>query len=373
MRSTFSKLALVVSLAATTTSVTITARSAASAGPALTSIGTLAFAADGTLFASDPMAATIFAIDLGASSATAGTTDVAGLDQKIAAMAGTDAAQISIKDIAVNPKSHNTYVSVMRGQGATAQPALFRVDGAGKISLVALDGLKFTSVTLPNPPAMPATGRSNRSQSITKMSLVDGKLYITGLSNEEFASKFWAVPYPFKTADQGTSVEIWHTSHARFETNAPILTFVSKTTNGATNFIAGYTCTPLVRFPIADLKPGAKVMGTTIAELGAGNQPIDMVLYTKGGRDFVLMANTRHGVLKIAADGFGTASGLKEPVPGTASIPAEKITSVANVVQLDLLDATHSVMLMKTDAGFNLSAVILPSCLVHSRRCCSQR
>jgi len=40
-----------------------------------------------------------------------------------------------------------------------------------------------------------------------------------GLSNEEFSSKFWAIPFPFKTADQGTSVEIWHTSHNRFETN----------------------------------------------------------------------------------------------------------------------------------------------------------
>jgi hypothetical protein len=161
-------------------------------------------------------------------------------------------------------------------------------------------------------------------------------------------------------ADQGTSVEIWHTSHARFETNAPILTFVTNKTNGQTSFIAGYTCTPLVRFPIADLKPGAKVMGTTIAELGAGNQPIDMILYKKDGREFVLMANTRHGVLKIATDQFGTAAGLKDPVSGTAGIPAEKIAALTEVVQLDLLDATHSVLISRVDGAMNLRAVVLP-------------
>lgn len=353
------RLSLVLAAAAVTTSVTLAARPAP-AGPMLTSIGVLSFAADGTLFAADPQAATIFAIDLATSRAAQGTKDVTALDQKIAALTGTDAAEIAIKDIAVDPTSRNTFVSVMRGRGASAQPALFRVDGDGNVGLVALDGLKFSSVTLPNPPAVQTTGRNNRAQSVTQMALVDGKLYVTGLSNEEFSSKFWAIPYPFTSADRGTSVEIWHTSHNRFETNAPILAFVPNDVNGQTNFIAGYTCTPLVRFPVADLKPGAKVMGTTIAELGAGNQPIDMVLYTKGGREYVLMANTRHGVLKISTEQFASAPGLTERVPETAGVPAEKVTSVSNVVQLSLLDATHSVMLMKTGTGLNLAAVVLP-------------
>jgi len=363
MRTTLVKLSLVLAGASATTSVTVLARTAP-AGPSLTSIGVLSFAADGTLFVADPMAATIFAITLDNTvtprDVKVGTGDVEALDQKIAALAGTAATEIAIKDIAVDPKSHNTFVSVMRGTGAAAQPALFRVDGHGGVTVVTLDDVKFSSVTLPNPPAAVATGRSNRSQSITQMSLVDGKLYVTGLSNEEFSSKFWAIPYPFKAADQGTSVEMWHTSHNRFQTDAPVLAFVPNKVNGQTNFIAGYTCTPLVRFPIADLKPGAKVMGTTIAELGAGNQPIDMVLYNKAGHEYVLMANTRHGVLKISTAEFGTAPGLTTKVDTTAGVPAEKITSVSNVVQLSLLDASHSVMLMKTNGAFNLAAVVLP-------------
>lgn len=353
------KLGLVLTVAAATTSVTVLARTAP-AGPSLTSIGALSFGADGTLFAADPSAATIFAIELGSTAAPSGTMSVDGLDQKIAAIAGTAATEVAIKDIAVDPKSHNTFVSVMRGVGAAAQPALFRVDGKGAVSLVTLDAAKFTSVALPNPANVSTTGRNNRSQSVTQMTLVDSKLYVTGLSNEEFSSKFWAIPYPFKSADQGTSVEIWHTSHNKFETAAPILAFVPTKSNGRTDFIAGYTCTPLVRFPITDLKPGAKVMGTTIAELGAGNQPIDMVLYKKGGREFVLMANTRHGVLKIATEQFATAPSLTTRIETTGGVPAEKITSVSNVVQLSLLDATRSVMLMRVNGAFNLAAVDLP-------------
>jgi hypothetical protein len=174
---------------------------------------------------------------------------------------------------------------------------------------------------------------------------------VTGVSNEEFASKFWAVPYPFKAADRGTSVEIWHAAHARFETNAPILTFTPMRSSGEPMLIAGYTCTPLVRFPVSDLKPGAKIMGTTIAELGAGNQPIDMVLYRKDGHQYLLMANTRHGVLKIATDGFAAAAGLTAPVQGTAGVPAETVEAMTGIVQLDLLDETQSIALQRAGAS----------------------
>ncbi len=52
--------------------------------------------------------------------------------------------------------------------------------------------------------------------------------------------------------------------------------------------LAAYTCTPLVKFPLSDLKPGEKVKGTTIAELGNRNRPLDMIVYQKDGKDYVL-------------------------------------------------------------------------------------
>ena len=148
------KLTAVLALVVASATVPTAARLAApTTGPAFTAIGPLAFAPDGTLFAADRQAASIFALDLGtqASSGTPGTKDVAGIDQKIAAMLGTAVTDITITDLAVHPTSRNSFVAVMRGQGAAAQPALLRVDGAGKIDLVSFEPIKFTSITLPNP------------------------------------------------------------------------------------------------------------------------------------------------------------------------------------------------------------------------------
>ncbi len=197
----------------------------------------------------------------------------------------------------------------MRGQGTNATAALLRVDGAGKIDVVALDKVKYSKVDLPNAPAAAADAspRNPRTSSVTDMAFVDGRLYVAGLSNEEFSSKLRSVPYPFTAVDGGTSVEIYHGNHGAFETRSPVYTFVPYKVNGETNLIAGYLCTPLVKFPVNSLQPGAKVLGTTIAELGNRNRPLDMIVYKKDGKEFLLMSNNSRGVMKIPTAGFGGA------------------------------------------------------------------
>ena len=122
---------------------------------AMASISTMAFGPDGTLFAADNQNAAIVALDLGAQ-AGAGAQGVKGLDaldEKLAAMLGTGAADITITDLAVHPRTRNAYVSAMRGQGAGAAPTLFRIDGTGKVDLVSLPALKSQRVELPSAPA----------------------------------------------------------------------------------------------------------------------------------------------------------------------------------------------------------------------------
>src|SRR5262249_16705507 len=150
------------------------------------------------LFAADTKGATIFALDLGAgaSGTTAGAKNVDGIDAQIASLLGTDAKSVVVTDMVVHPKTKNAYISVMRGMGAEAKPALVRVDAAGKLALVALDGVKDTRVALPNAPNANAQARRDpRRDGITHMALVGNKLYVAGLSNEEFASKLRAIPY----------------------------------------------------------------------------------------------------------------------------------------------------------------------------------
>jgi len=330
-------------------------------GPAPESLGALTFGPNGVLFAADTQAATIYALELGdqATGAKAGAADVASIDQKIAGILGTSADAVSVKDLIIHPVTHNAYLSVMRGVGADSKPALLRVDGEGKIALVALDRVKYSKVTLPNPPAADGA-RSQRADVITDMAFADGKLIIAGLSNEEFASKLRAIPYPFAKTDPGTSVEIFHGNHGRLETRSPVYTFIPYTINNKPHIIASYLCTPLVRFSLDSLT-GSKVVGTTIAELGNRNRPMDMILYKKNGHEFLLMSNNSRGVMKIPTETFGSAAAITEPVKTeTAGVPYEKITSMAGVEQMDLLDADRSIVLARTSAGLNLAAVPLP-------------
>ena len=77
----------------------------AAEGPTLASGGPLTFGPDNVLFIADNAGAKIVALELGdlASGGTPGTKDVAGIDQQIAALLGTDARAIQINDLASSP------------------------------------------------------------------------------------------------------------------------------------------------------------------------------------------------------------------------------------------------------------------------------
>jgi hypothetical protein len=329
-------------------------------------MGPLTFSPDGLLFAGDTQAASIFALELGAiaQGGAPGAKAISGIDQQLAALLGTDVREITVTDLAVHPKTRNAYLSIMRGQGTNAAPALVRVDGNGKIEVLSLASVKFSKVDLPNAPdAVPAQPRGpRRTDSITDMAFVDGRLYVAGLSNEEFSSKLRSVPYPFANVDNGTSVEIYHGNHGQFETRSPVYTFVPYKVNGETNLIAGYLCTPLVKFPVNSLSPGAKVLGTTIAELGNRNRPLDMILYKKNGQEFLLMSNNSRGVMKIPTSGFATAEKITTRVDTeTGGVKYETVTTMKGIEQLDLLDAANTIVLARGDAGaLNLQVVALP-------------
>ena len=367
MRSLHMKLWILIAFVVALSLSPASARQAAQAGqgPAMGSMGPLAFGPDGTLFAADNQNVSIFALDLGAA-ANGGAPGAKGLDalnEKLAALLGTGARDISITDLAVHPRTRNAYVSVMRGQGAGAAPALFRIDGAGTVTNVALQSMKFQKVELPNAPAVNAAARQNpRTQVVTDMAFADGRLWVAGLSNEEFASKLRAIPYPFASIDRGTSVEIYHGNHRALETRSPVNAFVPYMLNNQPHLIAGYTCTPLVKFPISSLKPGDKVRGTTIAEFGSGNRVLDMIVYRKGGQEFLLTANNSRGVMKIPTNTFAGAAPITTPVEEeTGGVPFEKVTSMTGILQLDKLDDNNSIVIAQAASGaLNLQVVPLP-------------
>lgn len=330
----------------------------------LKSAGPLAFGPDGILFVGDSVGATIMALDVDdhTPARSGGSLEIKGINEKIAAMLGTAADQITIQDVAVNPISKNVYLSVSRGRGPDAVPIILRADAAGKITEVSLDNIKHASVSLPDPPAIAADSpraQNQRMEIITAVKYVDGKVLVAGLSNEEFSSSLRSIPFPFSEASKAAGIEIWHGSHGRFETNAPVRTFVPYEIDHKSSILAAYTCTPLVKISVSELQPGSKVKGTTIAELGAGNKPLDMIVYVKDGKHFILMANSARGVMKLPADNLETFSPITKQTQATG-VPYETIASLKGVQQLDKFDDASAMVLMTSGTSLDLRTVPLP-------------
>jgi hypothetical protein len=329
----------------------------------LQSAGPMAFGPDGILFVGDSQGAAVFAIDTAdtKSEAAPAKLEIKGINDKIAAMLGTAADQIAINDIKVNPVSKNIYLSASRGRGPDAIPVILRVDGAGKIAPLALDNVKYSMVALPNAPASQSGQKSGRVDTITEIAYVDGNVLVAGLSNEEFSSNMRTIPFPFHGASKGANVEIFHGSHGQYETNSPVRTFVPYTINNQSYILAAYTCTPLVKIPVSELKPGNKVKGTTIAEFGYGNRPLDMVAYRKDGHEYLLMANSNRGVMKVSADHLDTYKPITAPVTAEiAGVPYKTIAELKGVQRLEKFDEGNALILASAGKSLDLRTVPLP-------------
>ncbi len=335
--------------------------------PSLQSAGSLTFGPDGILFVGDTKAAAIVAIATGDKSPSgAALTKVEGINQKVAGLLGTTPDQILIDDLAVNPASRRVYLAVSRGRGPDAIPVLVRINSDGQPEVVSLDKVKFSRATLPDAPADAVVGQGQRQsnprrESITDLAYLDGRVLVAGLANEEFGSTLRAIPFPFTSSVNGTTVEIYHGAHGRFETRAPVRTFVPYKLSGQNYLIAAYTCTPLVQIPLSEIKPGAKIKGKTIAELGNRNRPLDMVVYQKDGKNYLLLANSSRGVMKIPTDDVASAEGIETPVPDKKGLGYETLTTWTGVDQLDRLDATNVVVLRRAEDGtLSLESLPLP-------------
>lgn len=323
--------------------------------PEIRSISGLAFGPDGVLLVGDSKSATVFAIDTrdAAANGQPAAVEVKNIDQKIAALLGTEAQNITIQDIAVNPVSKSVYCAVQNRDGT---PVLLKIDG-DKIQPVSLQNVPFSSVALNDAPSEDAKdqrGNSVRVSAISDIGYADGKVLVSGLAGKEFASTFRGIPFPFTSKQDQSTLEIYHAAHGRYETLAPIRTFTTAEISGKKYLVASYTCTPLVLFPMDELQPGKHVKGRTVAEMGSGNSPIDMVTMTKGGDSFLMMANSARPVFKVKYKNIETYQGaLTSPVTESFATAGVDFVSlpVTNVIQMDKLDNTRMVLLQRRSNG----------------------
>ncbi len=225
------------------------------------------------------------------------------LDDQLANMLEMDVRDLIIYDMKIHPVSQEAYIAVKKGHQPESKSVIAIVSpGSHAIRLLDLSKTTHNQVSISNPPSsdlsfwrdIPAS-----TLTITDIDYHDGYMYVAGLSNGEFASNIRKIAYPFN-GDQQTvgSIEIYHAVHTQNETRAPIRTMVIEELNDIPTLIASYTCTPLVTIPITDIKEENHIKGKTIAELGYGNAPIDMISYMAqeedGSFDKKLLVTNKH-------------------------------------------------------------------------------
>jgi hypothetical protein len=327
--------------------------------PEIKSITSLAFGPDGILFLGDSKSATVVAVDTKDVGLVtkADPIDIKKIDEKIANLLGTKSENVSIQDIAVNPLSKKVYCSVQFSDGT---PVLLTIEG-DKIQAVSLKDISYSSVALNHAPAEDAKnkwGQPLRVSSISDLGYADGKLMVSGLSNQEFSSSFRSIPFPFTRQQDEASLEIYHAAHGQYETTSPVKTFTTAQINGKKYLIASYTCTPLVLFPLEDLKPGTHVKGRTVAEMGSGNQPLDMITMNKDNKSYLVIANSNRPVFRVNYKNIESFEGsLTTPVSENFATDGVKFVSMplTNVLQLDKMDEDRMVMLQrKADGSLDL-------------------
>ena len=337
--------------------------------PGLKSISAMHFSPDGILFIGDSRAGKVIAIEMleevpmGEDAKPA----IFDIDVKIAALLGTKPEAILIHDMVVHPISKDTYLAVSRaGEKWVSEftlpndladaNILIKVSPTGMLSEFSLKDVSYTEVELRNPISPNKThawkkGINPRVDAITAMAYHENKLYVSGLSNEEFASTMYILDYPLADITSSSSLEIFHGAHGKWETKSPVRAFLPYHIEGQSQLIAAYLCTPLVLFPTAEMGNGAHITGKTIAELGSGNYPTDMVVIQKNDKACLIISNNNRTMMHIDMDDIPKqVEGLMEKSGTMTGVPYIPLTGGV-VYQMDNYDEDHVLTLRRGPNG----------------------
>ncbi|MEO0528825.1 MAG: hypothetical protein AAFZ89_16450 [Bacteroidota bacterium] len=311
----------------------------------------LAFGPDNILFIGDSKGGKLYAVPTNANELKEAVPyNMEGFDIVMAKKLNIEPRDIIIGDMKIHPLSQEAYVSIRLGHQPDAKSVIAVVnpttmeirllevmgDGAKSVSIanVASSDLMFWNET-------PAS-----TMNITDIDYNNGYVYVAGLTNSEFASTLRKIAYPFTDAQEMVnSVEIYHAVHTQNETRAPIRTMLFEEVDGESTLFASYTCTPLVTIPTREIQNGADVKGKTIAELGYGNTPIDMLVVTTQGFDgstskSLIVTNKNRGGTMIPLNSL-MAGAKGDGMAGQRAMFATGLDGIqqiptANVMQVDI-------------------------------------
>jgi len=283
--------------------------------PVLKSIQAIAFGPENILFIGDNTGSMVYAIEINDEKNTSKINfNIDNITAKIGAFMGAAAKDIKILDMTVNPLSNNVFFAVSRENRGTTNSALFVLNDKG-LQEFSLENVSFSKTKINNSPKASAKfwGQPSKTYTVTDLHYVNGNVIVSGLSNEEFSSGLRKVAFPFNKEVVTTNVQAYHVSHSANETYAPIYRFLPVKLQNQWTIVAGYMCTPLVTFKLNELDGNNKLVGKTVAEIGAGNAPTGIISYTYNSEDYILVSNNRYSLTRFKGKDILNAKAIKSP------------------------------------------------------------
>jgi hypothetical protein len=361
-------------------------------GQTINSLGIMVFNDEGILFVGDNISGSILAFDFKNEKQQKRNFEINiyNIDARIASVLGTSPASVQVNDIAVHPTSGEVYLSVTRGHGLDALPALLKVDSANQLTVIDISqasvtsqslsklpsientiGLRGTAGSAPTPKEVAKSQRSLRTLAIVAMEYHNGELFVAGISNEEFCSVLRKMPYPFDGTESISNIEMYHIVHDSYETRAPIRSMSVQTIDGKDHLVAAYTCSPLVLIPLEELQDGQKVKAKTVGDMGNG-QPIDMVPFKMKGEAMLFVTNNSRSPMVIPLKGLDDAKAVTKddfkrgpkldvnPIMPYGPVGKPVMFSGASL-RIDLLNESHFISLNRDFETGSLDLISLNS------------
>ena len=341
---------------------------------ALQGIDVIRFAPEGVLLIADGKGNQIVAVDTQDTAPLSGAgANVKNIGEEIAARLGSKPADVEVIDLVVNPLSTKAYLAIRKHD--EKRDLIVTVDPNGKLGLLALDNVPHVRVGLPR------DDKGAPSLRITDLAWANDRLVAAARANEEFASKLLIVPGPLssKSTSESYSAETFHVAHNKWETKAPMSSIMPYEENGQWYVVGAFSCTPIVKYPLAELQVGAKVKGISMIGLGSGNRPLNMFSYEKDGKPSVLVNTFRfhHARAPLSPSPYWTCrfnrelladqrkineQAVRRDVKNPADAAITMVDAFGGVVHMDRLDAQRALVIRNgaAEKQLDLATVVLP-------------
>jgi hypothetical protein len=307
----------------------------------------LKFDPQGILYAADAKNDRLLGLAVEEKEGKAKAVKIDNLSEQLAKALEAGSDPVTVHDVAVHPISHSVYLSASKkGGGGTL---LFRVNG-DKVEKVDLGSFKTTSVALPG-------GARPFDLVVTAKDVV-----VSSMNRDKtFGSALHRVALPLKEGGIATAeTEIYHTSHKRWETKAPLVAMAGFSSGGQEYIMGSTACTPVVRIGVSDVADKKKVQTATIVELGSRNAPVSMLVYTKDKQQSLLVTNNKEGAYKVAQPILDESAKLNEKaVNRGAGVAIETVESWKGAKKSAILDGASAVVVRDGGDG-TLSLQTLP-------------